>query len=224
MYPRKPLPYSDQLARLKTHLRRARTDLRRKYEEFFESSKGRRDCPLEVQIKSRSVDHALSTVKLLETCVYEIKRQEAMFYAPFKPGDRIEVELVNGKGFGTYLVVEILPDKETKYQYDCVALTKNGSMYKRGGHVQFKPKISLTIRGSSAPLNAEGMWESEYLRRCAETSRLMSIQKGDLRLFEAHKTVLGESHYRRKDLLDPPPEDNVAREERRLKFFIRTLM
>ena len=56
MYPRKPLPHGEQIARLKTYLRRARTDLRRKYDEFFEATKGRRDCPLEVQIKHRAIE------------------------------------------------------------------------------------------------------------------------------------------------------------------------
>ena len=80
MYPRKPLPYGEQLARLKTYFRRARTDLRRKYDEFFESTKGRRDCPLEVEIKHRAIEHAMNTVKLLEVCVQEVERHEAMFY------------------------------------------------------------------------------------------------------------------------------------------------
>jgi len=60
MYPRKPLSYGEQLARLKAYLGRARTDLLRKYDELFGATKGRRDCPLEVQIRRRAVDHALS--------------------------------------------------------------------------------------------------------------------------------------------------------------------
>lgn len=43
MYLRKPLPYGEQLARLNTYLRRARSDLRRKYDDFFEATKARRD-------------------------------------------------------------------------------------------------------------------------------------------------------------------------------------
>lgn len=205
MYPRKPLSYGEQLARLKTYLGRARTDLRRKYDEFFSATKGRRDCPLEVQIRHRAVDHALSTVKLLEACVQEVQRQEAMFYAPFKPGDRIEVERHEGGAFEAYLVVDVLPDKKTLYSYECVALTKNGAMYKRGGNARIWPGASSTIRASVAALNAEGKWESEYFRRCAETSRILSMRRGDVSLFEARKTSLGEIHYRRKDFLDPPP-------------------
>jgi hypothetical protein len=210
MYPRKPLPYGEQLARLKTYLRRARTDLRHKYDEFFESTKGRRDCPLEVKIRHCAIEHAMNTVKLLEACVQEAERQEAMFYSPFKPGDRIEVERPEGGAFDTYLVVDIRPDKKTKYIYDCVALTKKGSMYKRGGSAWIRPRVLSTIRASEAPLSPEGLWESEYFRRCAETSRLLSMQRGDVSLFEVKKTLLGERYYRRKDLLDPPPADHGA--------------
>ncbi|SFM27275.1 hypothetical protein [Variovorax sp. OV329] len=207
MYPRKPLPHREQLARLKTYLGRARTELRRKYDEFFSATKGRRDCPLEVQIRNRAIDNALITVKLLEACVQEVQRQEAMFYAPFKPGDRIEVERHEGGAFEAYLVVDVLPDKKTLYSYECVALTKNGAMYKRGGSARIWPRASSTIRASEAPLNAEGMWESEYFRRCAETSRILAMRRGDVSLFEARKTPLGVIQYRRKDFLDPPPSD-----------------
>jgi len=210
MYPRKPLSYREQLARLNAYLGRARTDLRRKYDEFFGATKGRRDCPLEVQIRHRAVDHALSTVKLLEACVQEVQRQEAMFYAPFKPGDRIEVGRHEGGTFETFLVVDVLPDKKTLYSYECVALTRSGAMYKRGGSVRIWPRASSTIRASEAPLNADGRWESEYFRRCAETSRIMSIHRGDMSLFEAKEALLGGVHYRRKDILDPPPLDGVS--------------
>jgi hypothetical protein len=205
MYPRKPLSYGEQLARLKTYLGRARTDLRRKYDHFFAATKGRRDCPFEVQFRHLEVDHALSTVKLLECCVQEVQRQEAMFYAPFKAGDRIEFQRHQGGAFGAYLVIDVLPDKKTRYSYECVALTKSGSMFKRGGSARLWPRAGSTIRASEAPLNADGMWESQYFRRCAETSRVLSLHRGDLRLFEAQKTPLGGIYYRRRDLLDLPP-------------------
>ncbi len=207
MYPRNPLTHGEQLARLKTYHRRARTELRRKYDEFFEATQGRRDCPLEVQVRHRAVDHAQSIVRLLEACLEEVQRQDAMFHAPFKPGDCIEIERQGGKAFDSVLVIDVLPDKKTRYCYECVALTKHGSMYKRGGNIRVWPKTSTTIRASEALLNAEGARESEYFRRCAETSRVLSMEKGDVRLFEAQKTALGLVHYRRKDLLDPlPPE------------------
>ena len=49
MYPRKPLPYADQIDHMKRYLRRLRTELRHRYDEFFEATKGRRECALEVQ-------------------------------------------------------------------------------------------------------------------------------------------------------------------------------
>jgi hypothetical protein len=51
------------------------------------------------------------------------------------------------------------------------------------------------------------MRQSEYFRRCADISRILSVQRGDVSLFEAQKTPFGGTHYRRKDLLDLPPAD-----------------
>jgi hypothetical protein len=204
MYPRKPLTFSDQLVRLKTYLRRARTDLRRKYDELFEATKRRWDCPLEVSVRRHAVDHVQETVNLLEACVEEMQRQEAMVYAPFKPGERIVVRRDCGESYGPYLVVDVLPDKKTRYAYECVQLTKNGSMYKKGGNTRVWPSISVTIGASDCPLSDEGAWASEYLRRCAETSSVLATQVGDLRLFEIQKMPLGGIRYTRKDRLDPP--------------------
>lgn len=175
------------------------------YDVFFEATKSRCDCPLEVQVRHCAVDHAQSIVKLLEACLEEVQRQEAMFHAPFKPGDRIEIQRRGGGRANSFLVIDVQPDKITRYSYDCVALTKSGCMYKKGGNTRVWPEPSKTIRASKARLNAEGAWQSEYLRRCAETSRLLSMENGDLRMFEAHRTLLGLHHYRRKDMLDPPP-------------------
>jgi hypothetical protein len=205
MYPRKPLPYTEQLARLKRYLRRSRTALRRRYDEFFEATKGRRDCPLEVRIRQRAIEHAQDTVKLLEACVEEVLRQEAIFYAPYKPGDRIVVGRNVGDGdeaSGPYLIVDVLPDKKTRYAYECVALTKDGAMYKRGGDRRIRPDVLSKIRASDALQNAEGRWEAEYFRRCAETSHLLAIKSGDIALFEARKGLVGLISYRRKDRLD----------------------
>ena len=156
MYPRKPLSHGQQIAHLKAYLRQARTNLRRKYDQFFGATKGRRDCPLEVQVRHRAVDHAQSVVRLLEVCLREVQRQEAMFYAPFKPGDPIDIERQGGEGFDSLLVIDVLPDQKSRYCYECVALTKHGSMYKKGGNTRVWPKLSTTIRASEVPLNVEG--------------------------------------------------------------------
>jgi hypothetical protein len=208
MYPRKPLPHTEQLARLKKYLRRSRTELRHRYEELFEATKSRRDCPLEVSIRRRAVDSLHDTVKLLEVCVEELRRQEAIFYAPFKPGDRIFVDRqIEGadKTYGPYLIINVLPDKKTCYAYECVAVTKEGAMFKRGGDARVWPLPDSKIRASDAPLNAEGKWEAEYFRRCADTSHLLSFKTGDLTLFEAQKDAFGGIYYRRKDRLEPAP-------------------
>jgi hypothetical protein len=58
--------------------------------------------------------HFRDAVSLIEACVAEIERQEAMFYAPFKPGDCIDIErTICGERttIGPYLVVDVLPDK-----------------------------------------------------------------------------------------------------------------
>ena len=206
MSARKPLPHAEQLVRLKRYLRRSRTELPHRYDELFESTKGRRDCPLEVSVRRRMVDHFEDSVSLLESCVEELQRQEALFFAPFKPGDCIAVERdVDGapKMSGPYMVIDVLPDQRTQYSYDCVALTKNGSMYKRAGTARVSPDASTLVLASKVALSDAGKWEAEYFRRSAQTSRLLAFSSGDITLFEARKDWLGRPHYRRKDRLEP---------------------
>jgi len=206
MYPRKPLSHAEQLVRLKRYLVRSRTELRHRYDEFFEATKGRRDCPLEVRIRHRMIDHHRDVVSLLEACVEELQRQEAMFYASFKPGDCVTVERscdgLSTKS-GPYLIVDVLPDRRARYSYECVALTKSGAVYKRGGHLRVRPDSSLTIHSSDVPLSESGRWEAEYFRRCADTSHQLAYAIGDITLFEASDDLLGRRHYRRKDRLEP---------------------
>jgi len=74
------------------------------------------------------IEHFQDAVSLLEACVEEMKRQEAMFYAPFKPGDRITVERIDGRALrtasGPFMVVDVFPDTRYRYSYECVALTR----------------------------------------------------------------------------------------------------
>jgi len=207
MYPRKPHPHTEQIGRLKRLLRRTRTEVEHRYKDLFESTKGRRDCPLEVAVRRRLLLASQDAVGLLEACVEELERQEAMFYAPFKPGDRIVVDRVQrgvAETFGPYLIVDVLPDKRTRYTYDCVALTKAGAMYKTRGTARFSPGGAMTIRLSEVTLNSAGQWEAEYYRRCAETARHLAFTAGDVTLFEGRESsFLGRPHYRRKDRLDP---------------------
>jgi len=152
------------------------------------------------------VEHFEDAVSMLEACVEELQRQEALFLAPFKPGDRIDVERdVNGVPTlsGPFMVVDVLPDKRTKYSYDCVALTKDGAMYKRAGTARVTPDEWTKVAASEVALNDAGRWESEYYRRCAQTSHQLAFSDGDTTLFEARKDWLGRPHYRRKDRLDP---------------------
>ena len=98
-YPRKPLPHTEQIVRLKRLLRRTRTEVQHRYEDLFDSTRGRRECHLEVAVSCRLLGASQDAVSLLEACVEELERQEAMFYAPFKPGDRIVgVEGPPGRG------------------------------------------------------------------------------------------------------------------------------
>jgi hypothetical protein len=146
------------------------------------------------------------TVSLLEVCLAELQRQEALLYAPFKPGDCIGFERdIDGtrKFYGPYMVIDVLPDKRARYSYDCVALTKGGAMFKRAGSARVSPDASTIVVASNVSLNDAGRWEAEYFRRCAQTSHQLAFLDGDVTLFEAFKDWLGTPHYERKDRLDP---------------------
>lgn len=132
MHPRKPLPHAEQILRMQGCLRRLSTQLRNRYAEFFEATKGRRECALEVQLRHRLLDSTRDAVALAEACLKELRRQEALFYAPFKPGDRVVVEAKdNGivKCRGHFLIVDICPDKRRDFHYEALEITKTGAIY-----------------------------------------------------------------------------------------------
>ena len=165
IYSRKPLPHAEQIVRLKRLLRRSRTEVQHRYDDLFGSTKGRRECPLEVAVRRKLLSASQDAVSLLEASVEELERQRAMFYAPFKPGDRIVVERTErgvSETFGPFLIIDILPSKRSRYTYDCVALTKAGAMYKNRGAARLGPDKLSTIKSSYVVLNTAGLWEAEY--------------------------------------------------------------
>jgi hypothetical protein len=207
MYPRKPLPHADQVAKMKALLRRCETELKHRYNESFEATGRKRDCPLEVAIRSKRVDQARDLVGLAKACLEELRRQEAMFIAPFKPGDRIVVERQidrKPRTFGPYLITDVRPAKRGGYRYEVAALVKSGRMHKRDyGHwISIEP--STIVKPWTGEVCAEGEAEAQFYRQCAETSRTLAFERGDLSMFEAQSAgYLGGVNYRRRDRLRP---------------------
>jgi hypothetical protein len=202
MYPRKPYPHAEQIVRMTRCLRRLRTQLRHRYDEFFEATKGRRECAFEVQLHHRLLQATRDTVALAESCLEELRRQEVLFYAPFKPGDRVVVDYQdNGvpRTRGPYLIFDISPDKRRDFHYLALEITKSGAISKRRTSHWLWPRTSEGIRASDVPLTADAEWEATYFRECARTSRVLSFEKGDLTLFEVVEGTLGSRHFRRKD-------------------------
>ena len=205
MYPRKPLPHADQIARMNRCVRRLRTELRHRFDEFFEATKGRRECALEVAVRDRLLDATKDAVALAEACLEELRRQEAMFYAPFKPGDRVIAEyMVDGSVHtgGPYLIIDVRPEKRGGFHYEAAKLTKRGVMHKRGGWPWLSPRPGIEIKLWEAPVCEDAEWEAKYFRECAKASRVRAFEKGDLTLFEPVDTYLGR-RYRRNDRLTP---------------------
>ena len=134
MYPRKPVSHAEQIARMGRCLQRLRTQLRHRYDEYFEATKGRRECALEVQLRHRLLEATRDIVDLAEACLEEVRRQEVLFYAAFKPGDCVVVDHENNAVVSTrspYLVVDVCPDKGRDFHYRAVELTKKGTIHKR---------------------------------------------------------------------------------------------
>jgi len=187
---------------MRRYLRRLRTELRHRYDEFFAATKGRRECALEVQLRHRLLDATRDTVALAEACLEELRRQEAMFYAPFKPGDRVIVEYEVNDAMRKqrhYLIVDVCPDKRAGYHYEVAELTKNGTMHKRRWPHWLFPRNSSSLRLSDLRVSDDAEWEAKYYRECARTSRILAFENGDLSLFEPVEGRLGGRHFRRKD-------------------------
>jgi hypothetical protein len=202
MYPRKPLPYADQIDHMKRYLRRLRSELRHRYDEFFEATKGRRECALEVQLRHRILEYTRESVALAEACLQELQRQEVLFYAPFKPGDYVVVDYQEGgaaRSLGRYLVIDVCPDKWSGFHYEALAITKAGAIHKRRTKQWLSPREALTIQICKAPVSNETEEEADYYRECAKASRTRAFEKGDLAMFEAVEGYLGGKRFRRSD-------------------------
>jgi hypothetical protein len=184
------------------YARRLDTELRHRFTEFFEATRGRRECPLEVRLRSRLLEATRETAALADACLAELQRQEALFYSPYKPGDRVIVEHQD-KGelrtAGPYLIVDICPHKQAGFRYEVAELTKSGTMHKsRAVHPLFL-RSSSVMRRSDKPVCDEAEREANYYRDCASASRLLAFERGDLTLFERVDGPLSLLRFRRKD-------------------------
>ena len=201
VYPRKPLPHAEQIAILKQLVRELNRELTRKYDAFFAATKGRRECPFEARIRSRQIDAAREHVKLAEACLLEMQRQEAMFYAPHQPGDRVCVmrDEPGARPPSHYLIIDIEPCRKT-FSYSAVPLTKQGVMYKSRGPYPLSPGPHL--KPSDLKVNAEAEREAEYYRTTAKVSRELSYVLGRLDQFEPQKDYSGATtRYLRRNRL-----------------------
>jgi hypothetical protein len=199
MYPRKPLSHADQINLMRRLLRHLHTLLNQRYKHLFEATRKRRECPFEVSLLRRLVDSTQEAVGLAEACLQELRRQEALFYAPFKPGDcvRLESELARGgKKVVTMLIAGLTPGKRSgDFWYEVHDLTKAGAVSKRGWTHSLDPQRCL--KRVEPRLNEEAARYAEFYREAAKTSRVLAFERGDLTMFEPSPGYLGTVGYRR---------------------------
>lgn len=203
MYPRRPLSYAQQIDRMRRRVRRLQTLLNHRYADFFELTKGRTDCPFEVNVLSRLVDSTREAAGLAEACLQELRRQEALFYAPFKPGDCVSVVFEGARGEKRtefMLVTDVKPGKRSgDFYYEVLTLTKAGTISKRSWTHPLNSRWE--IQRAEYRLNEEGQRYAEYYRESAKVSRVLAFERGDLTMFEPVRDYLGIASYRRVDRL-----------------------
>jgi len=125
-----------------------------------------------------------------------------MFYAPYKPGDRVLVEYQVDRVMvtrGPYLIIDVCPDNRSGFHYEAAELTKKGAMHARRAPHWLCPRPALTMRRSGDPIWEDAEREASYYRECAQTSRVLAFERGDLTLFQAVKVPLRSPIFRRKD-------------------------
>ena len=179
-----------------------RTELHHRYDEFFEATKGPRECAFEVHLRDRLLEATRDTVALAEACLEELRRQEAMFYAPYKPGDRVLVEYQVDRVTvtrGPYLSIDVCPDKRGGFHYEAAELAKKGTMHAGRAPRWLRPRPALAMRVSDAPVCEDAEQKARYYRECAQTSRVLAFERGDLTLFQAVEVPMGSRIFRRKD-------------------------
>jgi len=105
-----------------------------------------------------------------------------MFYAPYKPADRVLVEYQVDRVTVTralYLIIDVCPDKRGGFHYEAAELTKKGAMHARRAPHWLCPRPTLTMRLSDAPVCEDSEREASYYRECAQTSRSRTLRRKD---------------------------------------------
>ena len=102
---------------------------------------------------------------------------------------RISTRPGNGQT-SPYLIIDVCPDKRGGFHYEAAELTKKGAMHARRAPHWLCPRPALTMRLSGAPVGEDAEREASYYRECAQTSRVLAFERGDLTLFQAVKVPL----------------------------------
>ena len=86
-----------------------------------------------------------------------------------------------------------------EFHYVAAELTKKGTMLASRAPHWLCPRRALAMRLSDAPVCEDAEQEASYHRECAQTSRVLAFERGDLTLFQAVEVPLGSRIFRRKD-------------------------
>ena len=169
------------------------------YKTFFAITNKRRDCPFEVALRSRQIDEARRRLVLVEACLTELRRHEALERSPFQPGDQV---LVAHRHYGIdypshrYLIIDLEVSPRGKLAYVAWEVTKRGVPHQGRYPIQITPRAGVRIERVDEPLDDEASRYVERYRSDALRS-LEQAQEGDLRMFEILKSPMGTYSTRR---------------------------
>ena len=192
MKPGRQLPVNEQRLRLRAYLHTLRANYNRASRELFSTSRIRRGCPLERNLRYQRFTDAYELLQLAEKSLKELDHCYVLRIAGFRPGAHVLVTTTL-KGFPPsprrYIVLDVIWAKGDRYYYEAQELTKTGAPHRGRYPTWLSPSNRISIEYCEEPLSVEATTLANA--RVATSKWLLDsvLQKGEPALRKEKSTV-----------------------------------
>ena len=176
---------AQQIEDLSLHLRTIRANVRRATNEL-DAGFSRRMCrPFESSLRWKRYQDATDLQMIAEACLHDLRKAQAMRFAPFHPGDQV-IATLTLKGFTPtetrYGIWDVEPSKRSSYSYEAVRITKAGTLSKR---MSIQPLMTdrFSLHRCQAPLHKDTAFTLQWRRDLCDRFLEQTVHTGSLETF-----------------------------------------
>jgi hypothetical protein len=180
---------SQQIEDLTRYLRTIRANVRCAGEELNTGFVRRARRPLENSLRWRRYRDAADLQLIAEACLHDLRKVQAVRFAPFSPGDQV-IGTLTVKGIPPttrrYAIWDIEPTPRELYCYQAIRITNAGDLSKR---LRIQPLLPgrFLLRSCDEPLAGESAAALKWRREVCSTFVDRTVNIGTLDHFEIHE-------------------------------------